>query len=96
MAEKYTWVRAVTSQVLSRTPCLFGCVILTPDAQAQADVTFYDGESDQDPELVTVRSGSGVTKVVRFQPCLQSQRGLYVKKGDNVEEVLIQFEVQKE
>ena len=88
---KYTWVRATFDQKISNTPGFLGCVILTPDSsQSQGDVTLYDGESTGDPQIITIRGGAGITKVVRFQPPLETQRGLYLDVGDNVEEVLIQ------
>lgn len=96
MKKTYRWERLDHSQVVSPTPVFIGCVILTPDNQAQGSITLYDGESDTDPELVTIKSGSGITKVVRFQPCLETQRGLYYKNIVSAEETLIQYQHESE
>jgi hypothetical protein len=96
MKTSYTWERVPFSRVLSPTPVFIGCVILTPDAATVGDVTLYDGESDADPEIMTVRTGGGITKVIRCQPPLETKRGLYVKIGSNVEEVLVQYQWERE
>lgn len=92
----YKWERVTYSMVLSPTPVFVGCVILTPAALKDGDITLYDGESDQDPQLIQIRTGSGITRVIRFQPCLETQRGLYIKCGVNVDEVLVQYQWMKE
>ena len=91
----YQWTRITTSQVVSKTACLVGSVIVTPDAaDSNADVTLYDGESATDPEIITVRSGSGATRAIVLMIPMVFERGLYIAKGSNVEECLIQWEVR--
>ena len=92
----YAWLRITSSQVVSKVSVLVGSVIVTPDASnTNADVTLYDGESTSDPQIITVRSGSGITDQVIMSPPLLCQRGLYVAVGSNVEECLVQYEPQK-
>jgi len=87
----YTWVRATVDQVISLSPGFVGCVIVTPDSDDDtAYISLYDGESTTDPKILRIRCSAGVTKVVRFQPPLKTQRGLYVDFEDHAEEVLIQ------
>ena len=94
---KYTWFRVDRDQVITKSPSLIGCVIVTPDGDSDStNITLYDGESDNDPEIITIRSGVGVTRAVRFQPCLQTQRGLYFKAGAHLEEALIQVQWESE
>ncbi|MBA7471396.1 hypothetical protein ES707_06702 [subsurface metagenome] len=88
---KYTWIRATTAQVISTTPACVGAVLLTPKAGKQGYVTLYDGESVGDPRILTVRSGSGQTKVINFQPFLVTQRGLYASTLHDVEDLVIQL-----
>lgn len=93
----YTWVRATTDQVICTAPGYIGSVIVTPDGKDDtAKVTIYDGESANDPQITSIRTGAGVTRVVRFQPPLKTQRGLYITLDEKVEEVLIQHSWGKE
>lgn len=71
-------------------------VVVTPDSAAVGDITLYDGESSNDPEILTIRTASGETKVIPFAPGLKTKRGLYLDVGSNVEDVLIQFSWGKE
>ena len=94
---EFTWMRTTLSGVVSNTPAKVGSVIVTPGgASDKADITLYDGESTTDPPLLTIRTLTGETKVINFQPFLQTQRGLYVEEGAHVEEVLIQLLWEKE
>lgn len=87
----YTWVRATHSQVIVTAPGYIGCIILTPaDENDVAHVDIYDGESTGDPKILRIRCGAGITKVVRFQPPLETQRGLYVALSDKASDVVIQ------
>lgn len=87
----FSWLRITLSGVISLSPAQLGTVILTPKNESKKTyVTLYDGESAQDPELCTIRCLSGETKVVNFQPYLQTQRGLYCYCGGDLGEVLIQ------
>ena len=89
---KFTWIRATTSQVVSPNPAKVGSIIVTPDSDSsKADVTFYDGESTADPQILQLRGGGGITQTINFQPYLESKRGLYMEEGSNVAEVLIQL-----
>lgn len=86
----YTWVRVTNSQPVCTAPGYIGCIVLTDNGSGNADITLYDGESASDPQLLKVRTLQHSTKVIRFQPPLTTQRGLYVTVGSNVNEALIQ------
>ncbi|KKK48676.1 hypothetical protein LCGC14_3142740 [marine sediment metagenome] len=89
---EFTWIRATTDQVVSPNPSKVGSVILTPSNDSKkADISLYDGESTSDPKLLTIRTASGVTNTVNFQPYLETKRGLYLDIGGDVGEVLIQL-----
>ena len=94
---RFTWERITVDRVVSPNPAKVGSVILTPDSDSnKADISLYDGESDQDPKILTIRSAAGVSETINFQPYLQTQRGLYCKAGSNVGEVLIQLNWSEE
>ncbi len=94
---KFTWYRITADQVVSPNPAMVGTVIVSPDSNDdRADITLHDGESAQDPKIITVRTGAGVTNSVNFQPYMQTQRGLYCEIGRYVGEVLIQLMWEKE
>lgn len=77
---------------MSPNPAKVGSIIVTPDSDtSKADITLHDGESTQDPQIITIRTGSGITKSISFTPYLETQRGLYIDIGTNVEEVLVQL-----
>ena len=89
---KFTWIRATTSQVVSPNPAMIGSVIVTPNSDSKKTfVTFYDGESTSDPEIVTIRTSSGTSQAVNFQPYMETKRGLYLVAGGDLGEVLIQL-----
>ena len=96
MKTTYTWERITFDRVLSTSPVFISNIIVTPDAQAQADITLYDGESTGDPQIITVKSGTGITKNIHLNPALQTQRGLYIDIGSNVEEALVCYSWEKE
>jgi len=94
---QFTWERITVDQVVSPNPARIGSVILTPvNDSKKADITLYDGESTSDPKIITIRTATGVTHTVNFQPYLQTQRGLYCDVGGDVGEVLIQLNWDKE
>lgn len=93
----FTWERITVDQVVSPNPTKVGSVILTPkNDEKRADISLYDGESTNDPKIITIRSAAGVTKTVNFQPYLQTQRGLYCDVGGDVGEVLVQLNWEPE
>lgn len=92
----YNWDRFTGDNKVSLAPCAVGCVILTADGQGTADITLYDGESTSDPEIIKILTGATNTKVIRFQPPLITNRGLYLDVGAGVDSVLIQYERHKE
>ncbi len=86
-----TWVTCTNDQVISTAPGWIGCVIITPSsASKRGDCTLYDGESANDPKILKVMTGVGETKVIRFQPPLKTQRGLYLDFGGDTDAVVIQ------
>lgn len=94
---RFTWHRITTNQVISPNPANIGSVIVTPDGDDdRADVTLYDGESAQDPQILQIRTGAGTTDTINFQPYLQTQRGLYIEFGNHAEEVLVQLQWESE
>lgn len=91
--EKATWVRIITSQVVSKVPCLLRGVIVTPNGESNKGlVTLYNGESTGDPSLYPIRAGVGETKQITFDVPLVCDRGLYVVLGAHVDECLVQWE----
>lgn len=93
----YTWVLATNDQVISPNPGWVGAIIITPSsATKKGDCTLYDGESSGDPKIIKVLTLSGATKVIRFQPPLKTQRGLYLDFGGDTDSVLIQHSWGKE
>lgn len=89
------WVRIITSQVVSKVPCLLRGVIVTPNGENNAGlVTLYNGESTGDPVLYPIRAGKGETKQVIFDTPLVCDRGLYVVLGSHVDECLVQWELK--
>lgn len=94
---EFTWERIEVDRVVSPNPTKVGSVILTPrNDTKKADISLYDGESTNDPKILTIRTASGVTNTVSFQPYLQTQRGLYCDIGGDVGEVLIQLNWEPE
>lgn len=94
---KFTWVRITKDQVVSPNPAKIGSVILTPSSDTKkGDISLYDGESIKDPKIITIRTGTGVSETINFQPYLETQRGLYCDIGGDVGEVLIQLSWDKE
>ena len=88
----YNWERLTGSNKVSLSPCFLGCVLVTGDAQGVTDITLYDGESANDPVLLTVRGNQNATKMLHFEPPIKTERGLYIVFGSNVQEVLVKYE----
>ncbi len=89
---KFTWERITVSQVVSPNPTMIGSVIVSPNSDSKKTfISMYDGESISDPEIVTIRTSSGVSEKVNFQPYLETKRGLYVTAGGDLGEALIQL-----
>ncbi len=94
---KFTWVRITVSQVVSPTPVKIGSVIVSPDRDSKKTfATLHDGESTKDPTIITIRTGTGLSESVNFQPYLETQRGLYVVAGGDLGEVLVQLYTEAE
>jgi len=92
----YNWDRFTSSNKVSLSPCFVGTILVTSDGQGVTDITLYDGESANDPVLCKVKGTTNVTKRLYFMPPIKTNRGLYLKFGSNVEEVLIEYEKLKE
>jgi hypothetical protein len=92
----YGWTRVTNDQVVSNSPAWLAAVILTDDGNGNADITLYDGESTDDPAILTVRASQNSTKSLTFTQPLKTERGLYVDVGSNVNEALIQLVWDKE
>lgn len=92
-----TWYRITVDQVVTPNPAKVGTVIISPASfTKKTHVSLYDGESTSDPPIMTIRTFTGETKTVNFQPCLQTQRGLYADCGGDMGEVLIQLTIDPE
>jgi hypothetical protein len=90
---KATWTRVSLTQVVSKVPCKLGAVVIAPSAADKAGyVTLYDGESTNDPALVTIRSGTGTTRSVVFPEPVYCKRGLYAVIGTDSEVAFIMHE----
>jgi len=87
----FTWRRITTSGLISSSHVCVGELILTDDGVGNADITLYDGENTNEPEIITVRAMQYHTKDIVFQPYLVTERGLYIDLGSNVNEVLILY-----
>lgn len=92
----YDWVRITNDQKVSLTPCAVGSVVITSDGTGATSVTLYDGESTDDPKLLSVKAANGTTRVVNLNPPLITKRGLYVDLGNNADTCLIQYERYQE
>ena len=78
--------------VISPTPAKIGTIIVTPDGDDdRSDIILYDGESANDPRLIQLRTGAGISQVFNFQPYLETHRGLYVTFEHHVKEILVQL-----
>ena len=96
MARKYKWERLTASRMVSPSPCDVSTVVVTADDAAQAKATFYDGESASDPQVMKVKTGSGQSKLISFDPPLHTLRGLYVAFTASCEEVMICYDISEE
>ena len=85
------WRRLTTSEKLSTTPTFVSNLICTSDGVGAADITLYDGESVNDPQLITIKVWLGMTRQIVFNPPLKTNRGLFYSQGSNVEETLIAY-----
>lgn len=95
MATLYT--RVTFDKVVSKRPVKLYSVILTPSsASKRGDMTLYDGESTGDDQIVKLLGASGTTTQFNFNPPLQTQRGLFVDKGGDVGDIMIQYTSEKE
>jgi len=93
----YNWIRVTRDTPLSNSPGYLAAVIVTPDGDSdKTKITLYDGESTDDPEILTIRSGTGITKNIVFNRPLKFHRGLYAEVGGHFEEALIQLTWEKE
>ena len=91
-----TWIRLTATQGVTRGPCQVGAVIVAPGGQSKnGDATLYDGESTDDPRVLKVYSGTGVTNEVIFPVPLVCHRGLYVVLGGSTSECVLQYEPLK-
>ncbi len=87
----YDWITSAVATQVCTAPVTISGIIVTPGSGVVGDVTLYDGESTGDPKILSIRTGSGETKVISFVEGLLTKKGLYLDVGLNVEGVLIQF-----
>jgi len=92
----YKWERMTHSQVLSLTPVFIGTVIVTPHVGKRGIVRVYDGESAQDPLMITVATGAGITKVINLHPYMVTQRGLYIEFVGDIDEALVYYHWERD
>jgi len=96
MENNYTWQRLTSDNKVSNTPALIATVIVMPHDGKQAKVVLYDGESTSDPKIIEIKTASGQSKAINFNPPLRTQRGLYVDFTSDCDEVLIHYATEKE
>lgn len=89
----FRWTRTTVDECLSNSKTHVAAVIITPTSQASGTVTLYNGKSTSDPQVIVLQTGTTESKTVNFNPPLYLDRGLYVDVGDNVDDLLIQFDV---
>jgi len=84
-------------RVISVSPVFIDAIIINPDGSDKAgDVTLYDGVSTGDPKIGRFRSGTGMSRAIHFNPCLETIRGLYADIGSDVESFIVQFHTRRE
>jgi len=96
MDEKYRWERLTASRLVSPNPVTIGTVIVMAHDSKHGKITLYDGESTNDPQIIEIKTASGESKVINFQPYLRTNRGLYVDFTQDTDEVLIVYDWGKE
>ena len=96
MNDSYKWVRASVDQVLSPTPVYLATVIITPHKEKVGQVTMYNGETTNDPQVLFMQTESSGSLVINFNPPLFLNKGLYVDIIQDVDDVLFHFSSEKE
>jgi len=89
--KKVSFARTTISQVVSRNSCFIFSAQICGDANGNSDAIIYNGVSDKDPPLKSLRGTTKTMSPVRFNPPVYCPRGIYVKHGSNVEDLCIQF-----
>ena len=85
--------RLTVSRVVSKLAVKLRGVVITPSGTDKyAAVVIYDGESEDDDIVLSVRTGLGETNSVDFNPPLKLERGLYVSISGDCECVLVMYE----
>ena len=86
------YIRTTIDRVLCTAPVLLHSVILTPyNTSKRAIITFYDGESAQDDQLIKLLGSYGSSIQFTFNPPLETERGLFVDVVENVGDILVCF-----
>ena len=96
MKDIYTWQRLTSDNKVSNTPCLIATVVVMPHDSKQAKAVLYDGESSSDPQIIEIKTATGVSKSINFNPPLQTSRGLFVDFTSDADEVLVHYASEKE
>jgi len=96
MENDYTWQRLTGDNRVSNVPALVATVVVMPHDGKQAKAVLYDGESSSDPQIIEIKTGSGQSKSIKFNPPLQTRRGLYVDFTSDCDEVVIIYSCLKE
>jgi len=87
--------RFTTDRCLSKTQTLLEAVIVTPHDGKYGTVTLYNGESTSDPQVLLLQSGTTESKVIKFDPPLFLDKGLFIDVGGDVDDVLVQYHIGK-
>ena len=85
------WRWLTEAGVVSRRPCKLKGLLLTPSAAA-AGCTVYNGESDQDPEALSIAISTEDSREFTFPGGLELDRGLYLGGFANITGVLVAWE----
>jgi len=96
MEKTYTWVRLTVDGLVSPNPVKLAGVVVMPHDGKQAKAVLHDGESSADPQIIEIKTASGESKAINFNPPLQTQRGLYVDFTSDCDEVLVHYAWEKE
>jgi len=96
MDNNYTWQRLTSDNKVSNTPCLIATIVVMPHDGKQAKAVLYDGESTSDSQIIEIKTASGQSKAINFNPSLRTQRGLYVDFTFDCDEVLIHYARERE
>jgi len=91
MARQAVLERISVSQTVCKTPVyLMGCIVEPGDADTEATVSLYDGESADDPHIVTLKATFAFPHHSVYCPWY-FRRGLYVVIDTGATAITLQY-----